>query len=81
MLSTEDISTNLQSHQHSDINKPHVLDQPRIKVKKKEEKDKLKIKNDRINFFPNPQYLLENYEIAEEPIMEISKEDSLSNES
>ena len=39
-------------------------------------KDKLNIQNDKINFFPNPQYLLENFEIHEEPILEISRDDS-----
>jgi hypothetical protein len=48
---------------------------------KPEHRDKLQIQNDRINFFPNPQYLLENYEIAEQPIIENSREDSLSNDS
>lgn len=62
-----------QPEQNTEVHSPPVTVQ----------KDKLNIQNDRINFFPNPQYLLENFEIHEEPILEISRDDSnsYSNES
>lgn len=62
-------------------NQPNKTDSHPPPSQRADTRDKLEIQNDRINFFPNPQYLLENYEIAEQPIIENSREDSLSNDS
>jgi hypothetical protein len=71
----------MESIMQESKNHPNKTDNYPPQSQKTEHRDKLQIQNDRLNFFPNPQYLLENYEIAEQPIMENSREDSLSNDS
>ena len=78
--STEYQNNNLPDANHEKIRINRVIRNKALK-EESNNKNKLQIQNDRINFFPNPQYQLENYELADHPITEISREDDLSNES